>query len=255
MALVKSVSAEVGIEVGELLGHEHPLVHDRARREADDIEAAARADRVLRLTADDVQLALERLLVGAAATGDEHLPEDGGRRARDRPHLIEVRGHVAPAEDVLSFLLDDVLEDELARTALPGVGWEEDHADGVTAGPRELEAELCHLAPEELVRQLDDEAGPVAAAGIASDRAAMRHVRQQRQALAYDLVRCRAADVGDESHAARVALVAQRIVQPFLLRQSVVHVSGAPTCGRPTKKPLLTAGQEGPLHHSVPACS
>ena len=81
---------------------------------------------------------------------------------------------------------------------------------------------------EELVRQLDDDAGAVAAAGIAADRAAVRQVLQQRQALAYDLVRGRAADVGDESHAAGVALVALRIVQPFLLRQSVVHVSGAP---------------------------
>src|SRR5204863_9542673 len=156
---------------------------------------------------------------------------------------------------VLPFLLDDVLEDELAGAPLAGIGREEQHAHRVAAGPRELDAELPRLASEELVRQLDDEAGPVAAAGIAADRSAMRHVLEQRQALAYDLVRRRAADVGDESHAACVALVPPSIVQPFLLRQSVVHVSGAPTCGRPTKKPLLTAGQEGPMHHSVPACS
>jgi hypothetical protein len=38
--------------------------------------------------------------------------------------------------------------------------------------------------------------------------------------------------VSDESHAARVALVAHRIVQALLLRQSVVHVQALSTCTR-----------------------
>jgi hypothetical protein len=141
---------------------------------------------------------------------------------------VQVRGHVAPAQDVLALLRDDVLEQELARAALPRIRREEEHADRVAAGTRQLDAELLDLAAEELVRELDDDARAVAAARVAPDRAAVRQVVQQRQALAYDLVRGRAAHVRDEPDAARVALVSPRIVQPLLLRQSVVHVSGAP---------------------------
>ena len=250
--------AQVGIEVGELLGHEHSLVHDRARREADDVEAAARADRVLRLPADDVQLPLERLLVGAAPTRDEHLPEDGRRGARDRRRPRRgsrarraSRGRAAPPPRRCSRAASSH-----ARRS-PGVGGEEEHADGVAAGPRELEPELASLAPEEVVRELDDDAGAVAGA---RDRSRPRRgaTRFSSSVRPWRTISCdaRAADVGDESDAARVALVALRIVQALpaaSVRRPCLRRS--PRVGDSTKKPLLTAGQEGPLHHSVPASS
>jgi hypothetical protein len=247
--------AEVGIEVGELLGHEHSLVHDRARREADDIEAARvpiafsawrrmtyslRSNDFLSVLRPRAMNTCRKTGAAARATGQ---PGRGSRARRASPRMC------------CPFLLDDVLQDELARAALPRVGGEEDHADRITARTRELDAELRISRRKNSCWQLDDEAGAVAAARIAAHGAAVGEVLEERETLAYDLVRGRAANVRDEPHAARVALVPLRIVQPFLLRQSVVHVSGAPRCGRPTKKPLLTAGQEGPLHHSVPASS
>jgi len=89
----------------------------------------------------------------------------------------------------------------------PRVGGEEEHTDRVAAGPWQLEAELSDLTSEELVRQLDDDPGAIAGARVATDRAAVREVLEQRESLAYDLVGRRTAHVGDESHAARVALV------------------------------------------------
>jgi hypothetical protein len=139
-----------------------------------------------------------------------------------------------PADDVLPFLLHDVLEEELAGATLAGVSGEKEHADRVATGAGQLHAQLGAFTAEELVRQLDDDAGAVSGARIAADRAAMREILEQLETLAYDLVRRRAADVGDETNAARVALVPLRIVQALLLRQSVVHVQALPTCARLT---------------------
>ena len=62
------------------------------------------------------------------------------------------------------------------------------------------------LLLEELVRHLDQDAGAVAGQRIAAAGAAMHEVQEDLDALADDVVRRDALDVGDEADATRVVL-------------------------------------------------
>ena len=70
---------------------------------------------------------------------------------------------------------------------------------------------LRHL-PQEAVRHLDQDAGAVAAVGLAAARAAVQQVDEQLQPLLDDRVRPPALHVDHEPHAACVVLVL-RIVE------------------------------------------
>ena len=100
----------------QLTRRQHALVGQRVRRQADDVEEAAReridlelVDRVLDSLANDVQLALEeRAIAQCGVTArNEHMLEDGLRRAGARADHGVVRRHVAPPDQALSFLVDD----------------------------------------------------------------------------------------------------------------------------------------------------
>ena len=90
-------------------------------------------------------------------------------------------------------------------------GWrlhgQERHADAVLAGRRQGEAELGALAREELVRDLDQDAGAVAGFRIAAAGAAVGQVDQDLDALDDDVVRLLTLDVGDEADSAGIVLM------------------------------------------------
>ena len=88
----------------------------------------------------------------------------------------------------------------------------EDHADAVLAGGREREAELGAFAGEELVRDLNQDAGAVAGFRIAAACAAVRQVDEDLDALDDDVVRFLALDVGDETDTAGIVFIA-RVVE------------------------------------------
>ena len=75
------------------------------------------------------------------------------------------------------------------------------------AGRRQRESQACALAHEELVRNLDQDAGAVAGLRIAAARSAVRQVDQNLNSLDDDIVRLLAADVGDKPDTAGVAFV------------------------------------------------
>ena len=77
---------------------------------------------------------------------------------------------------------------------------------------RQGEAQLGALAREELVRDLNQDAGAIAGFRIAAAGAAVRQVDQNLDALDDDVVRLLALDVGDEADAAGIVLLA-RVVQ------------------------------------------
>ena len=65
---------------------------------------------------------------------------------------------------------------------------QKDHADAVLAGLRQLDVQAATFAGEELVRNLDEDAGAVAGLRIAAAGAAMGQVDQDLDALAHDVV-------------------------------------------------------------------
>ena len=91
---------------------------------------------------------------------------------------------------------------------------QEGHADAVFAFGREGEAEGGAFAGEELVRNLNENAGAVAGFGIAAAGAAVGQVDEDLDAFGDDVVGFVAFDAGDEADAAGVVLVAG-VVQPL----------------------------------------
>ena len=168
--------------------------------------------------ADHVELALQRVLhddVGAAA--DEDLAMIRLLLAHGRRHRhVRVDRHVAPAEQHLALGLDRALELLLAGQAGRVLLGQEDHADAVLAGGRQLDALLGHLFAVQRVGQLDQDAGAVAHQLVGADGAAVVQVLQDLQRLADDVVALLALDVGDEADAAGVVLVGGRIQAVFL---------------------------------------
>ena len=81
---------QVGVVAAELRRGQHPLVDDRARGEARDDRVGAALE--LEPAADHVELALERVLVGDAASRgrDDELPDE--RRGRGRGAAGELPG-------------------------------------------------------------------------------------------------------------------------------------------------------------------
>ena len=111
----------------------------------------------------------------------------GAHRRRHR-HLAVDR-HVAPAQQHLAFGLDGALELLLAGQARGVLLGQEDHADAVLAGRRQLDALARHLGAVELVGDLDQDAGAVAHQLVGADGAAMVEVLEDLQALLDDGVR------------------------------------------------------------------
>ncbi len=99
---------------------------------------------------------------------------------------------------------------------------QEHHADAVLAGWRQREAQAGALAREELMRDLDQQAGAVAGHRIAAAGAAVRQVDQDLDALEDDVVRLFPFDVGHKADAAGVAL-AGGVIQALRGRQPVGH--------------------------------
>ena len=125
---------------------------------------------------------------------------------------------------------------------------EEDHADRVAAGRRQLDAARAASRAAGTRRG----SGPAVPApspglGIAAARAAVLEVEQHRDALLDDVVRLLAADVRDEADAAGVVLEG-RIVETLLLRHSGgVHPVGplARATLTPPRRPLLRSSETG----------
>ena len=172
-----------------------------------------------RALADDVELALERVLVDvAAAAADEHLADHRLDFLGAHGQAAVVGRHVAPAEQDLAFGDDRALDLLLARHARRGLARQEHHADAVLPDRRQRDAELAARAAQEGVGQLDQDAGAVALQRIGARRAAMRQVLEDRQALPDDGVILAALDVRDEAQPARVVLVGG-VVQTLAARR------------------------------------
>ena len=206
---------QVGIIFAELVGEEHALVdHGAARHRhriiAGEAAVAALIDRLRNRLAQDVEPALEFVVVlDMVAAADEHLHVGGLGRLDGLAERGIVGRHVAPAEQHQSLVLDLVGDDALDDFAPRRLPRHEQRADGVFAGLRQLEADLRGLAREEGVRDLHQDAGAVAGARIGADRAAMFEIAENADRVRDDLMRLLALDVGDEADAAGILFQAR----------------------------------------------
>ena len=109
----------------------------------------------------------------------------------------------------------DMLDRDGARPLLPG---QKAHRDRVPAGLGKGQPLARRPIAQQRIRHLDEAAGPVADQRVGPDGAAMVEIDQDLQTARDDVVRFSSLDVGDETDAARIMLVA-RVVESLSLRQ------------------------------------
>ena len=206
----------------DLVGQEHALVDDGARRQrhaigADVLVVVLGIDAARYHLAQQVEPGLIFLVVrNVGRAADEHLAmerlgRDDLRRLRQR-RIVD--RHIAEAEQRQAFGLRRFGDDVLDMGAKCCVLRHEPVADAVLAGRRQFDALGRHFLAQEPVRNLHQHAGAVADQRIGADGAAMGEVFQHRQTVFDDLMRLHTLHVGDEADAAGIVLVA-RIVEPL----------------------------------------
>ena len=212
---------QVAVEGVQLVRPKQSLVDDGLARQAGDVEVVAvvlgklRVDGVFDDLADDVQLALESILVVRLfAASDEELPDQRGHLGRQFPGLTEIHRHVAPSQENLIFLPDSFLDRPLAPPAMFGAPGQEHHAHGVLARFRQRNAGEPALPLEEVMRKLEQQARAVTGVRIASASAAMLQVDQHSDGVANDGVGLLAAQIRHDTHAARVVLIGRIVKTP-----------------------------------------
>ncbi len=263
----EALVAEVAVERADLLGEQHPLVDDGAVRERRHVEFGCvaepqRADRVAGGLAHDVELALERVAIEAAAPrADEHLADHGHGAPRGLAQRGVVHRHVAPAEQRLALVDDGALDLAHAGRLGGAVARQEDHADAVGSRLGQLRPAPGHLLAEERVGNLHQQPGAVAVQRIGAGGAAVAQVVEDGEALLHDFVRLAALDVRDEAHAARVVLVA-RVVEALFRRPAGLRIHTG-TCSimsphpgaqhHGSRVPQLTGNRKMPFGLVAPA--
>ncbi len=208
-----------------LLGHQHALVSQRARRQAGDVKpVSARnfsgvTDSLLRDFADDVKFPFKRRVVlDGRISADENLRHErlgghGGFAERGIVHR-----HIAPAENSLAFAGNDFGKFLFDRLTLGRIFRQEQLADAVLTGRGKFEIQFCRFRDKKFMRHLDQDARAVARVRLAADRAAMIEIHQNFQRVGNQLVRLRALHVDDKAETAGIVFKL-RVVKSLFRRR------------------------------------
>ena len=205
--------AQVEEVLGKLRRGEHPLVDDGPAGEAADVEGLLEgrpqgAHGVGQVAAADVEAALEVELVGQLRRpGDEELADHRLQVAGALAETAVVGGDRAPAEKFQAVLGDDLLGQPLAAVAVMVVPRQVEHRHRVVPGRRQAGQILAALAAEEVVGDLQQDAGAVATIRIAADRTAVLEVAQHLEGLLHQLMAAHPLEVDDEADPAGIMLV------------------------------------------------
>ena len=208
-----AVILQVGVKFGHLHGREHAFVHNGARRQAGDIKifvVPGIADRIGGAFANDVEFAFKCHGVGQVGTAtNENLPHNGFARPGGETQIEVVGGHFAPAEDFLSFFLDNILDDLtrfLTDGPVPVIG-HENHADSVLTGIWYINANSLAGVFKEPMWDLHQNASTVARVVFGTARPSVVETDQGFEGHFDDLVGFFAFDIHDKSNATGVAFV------------------------------------------------
>ena len=204
------------VEIRDLRSQKQSLVNNRPRRKRRDVEEILFLEvgfrhGGFRRFAQDVELALERVLIHARRAPDENLLDVGLRVARHAPDRVSVDRRVAPAEHGQPLLARGFLHDAFAEDSVLRIDGKKYHPDAIFAGRGKRETEARAFALEKSVRNLNQDARAVARLRIAAARAAMREIDQNLNTLQHDIVGFLPFDIGDETEAASVVLVLRAV--------------------------------------------
>ncbi len=201
---------QVGVVVEELRRQEHPLVNDRLAGKRGDVKGVGRDAQLdprppLGPLAATEQPPFE-LLAGQALAADEDLADDRFGAAGDVAQGAVVAGHVAPTEHFQALAFQCLGKDLFASAADGGVAGQEEDADAVVPGGRQLELQAIGLGGEELVRDLHEDSRPVARRLVGPRGPAVLQVQEHLLGMIDDLVAFRARNVDHGADTAGVVL-------------------------------------------------
>ncbi len=197
----------------ELLGGEHALVNEGARREACDVKQIAAGNiagthKLLGQATNQAQLALEGGDVRQAFTArHEDLANLGARSHGAVAKPVGIDRHVPPPKDFLPKLGDGLFQDFLAAGSLETVLRQKHHSDTVLLSRWQSDAERRGYIAQKYVRNLEHDPRAVARVLFAAAGAAVGQVLQYLDGIANNLVRLAPFHVHDQPYAARVVLV------------------------------------------------
>ena len=163
-------------------------------------------DLLLDTPADDVKVDLELVVIDAALVGDHDLLDLRPARVRFLSDHRRIDRHLAPALNAVAEAENLRLDDAPAKILRAEIGLgQEHHADGESPALGAL-AGCLHMLPEEVLRNLDMNAGAVAGHPVRIDRAPVPHRLQRCDAGLDHIAPRRAVERGDEADPARVVL-------------------------------------------------
>jgi hypothetical protein len=240
--------AQILVEAADLTREQQALVHHGAGREARHVQLVEAGKpflfrhvgkRILRLLADGEQLALECVLIGAAfAAPDDRLANHGHLVQYGLAQTRRVDGHIAPANQLLTFLDDQLFEMGHGKVARSRITRQEAHGDAIMTRLRQSDARAGGPVTQQIVGNLNQDAGAIAQQRVGAHRAAMIDLQQYLETTRNGLVRLLALDVRNESDATCVMLIA-RIVQTLVLR--IAHPAHIPS-SRPSVARFIWRG-------------
>ena len=200
----KALVAEVWVELGDLARHQHALVNAGPRGEARRVEVGAGGQ--LDDPANHITLALKGILIAveAGAGGDNRLTDVWPRAAGGHADEVLVDWDVAPAKEDLTLNARIELDQLLQLAAALRVVRQEANANGVEAGLGQLELE--HTA-QECVRDLNEDAGAVAARNVGALGATVLKIVERLQRLLNYAMRRDVVELRDHRHATGIVLI------------------------------------------------
>src|SRR4029077_5794474 len=158
-----------------------------------------------------VKLPLECVFIGERTTSYKDLLDVRLRTSRHAANGGSEARRVPPPQYRQSFLAHDALQNSFALQPLMFLYRQKRHADAISPGQRQFEAQLATLPHKELMWDLEQNAGAIARLRIASAGSAVRQVEQHLDSLAYDFVTLVAANIGHESDPAGIVLLRRMV--------------------------------------------
>ena len=229
---------EVRVELGELLGAQHPLVDERPPGQAGEVRTGFGADRakfVLDALTHDEGAPLQADAVQPVAR-DEDLPKAGLHALRTLAEHRVVGRNLAPAEGAHAFLGDDRLNPGDNGRGMRGIGRQEGDPRRIVPLPGKVEV---HDLIQEGVGHLNQDPGTVARVDVTAKRTTVFHAAERPDGRLHNPMAAQPLHVHDEVDATGVVFEPW-VVEP--LRSGDASVSGAFVHAGPVRREAFAGG-------------
>ncbi len=153
----------------------------------------------------------------ATNTLDENLPDDRLGYQCELAQTTVGDGHVAPAQDFHAVVDQRLLQDSLAPAAKLRIPGSENHPDAVAERLGQVKAQLLTLDGEELVRNLEQNARPIAGRFVGAGCPPVCQVDEDLHAVFEDRVVPRARDIHHGADPTRIVFIL-RFVQTLVMQ-------------------------------------